>query len=67
MFIRRFMESFNIRRMRIVTLNHLEKLRRSAMSIAANAPWTFVKLRRSGMFIRRLWKASFCFAYALGP
>jgi hypothetical protein len=23
------------------------------MSIAANAHWTFIKLRRSGMFIRR--------------
>ena len=27
------------------------------MSIAANAPWTFLKLRRSGMFVRRLMKA----------
>ena len=24
------------------------------MSITADAPWTFIKLRRSGMFIRRI-------------
>jgi hypothetical protein len=40
--------------MRVATMNHLEKLRRSPMSIAANAPSTFLKLRRSGMFVRRL-------------
>jgi hypothetical protein len=34
-------------------MNRPEKLRRSAMSIAANAPWSFPKLRRSGMFVRR--------------
>jgi hypothetical protein len=39
--------------MRIVTMNYLEKLRRSAMSIAANAPFVILKLRRSGMFTRR--------------
>jgi hypothetical protein len=35
------------------TMNWFQKLRRSAMSIAANAPWSFPKLRRSGMFVRR--------------
>src|SRR5580765_6726359 len=46
---RRIVENFDIPEMRIVTINHLDELRRSAMSIAANAPWTFLKLRRSGM------------------
>jgi hypothetical protein len=45
--------SFNIQAACIVTMNRLEKLRRSAMSIAANAHWPFPKLRRSGMFVRR--------------
>jgi hypothetical protein len=34
----------------------LRGLLRSAMSIAANAPWSFPKLRRSGMFVRRFMK-----------
>jgi hypothetical protein len=33
-------------------MNRVEKLRRSAMSIAANAPASFSKLRGSGMFVR---------------
>src|SRR5262245_11365969 len=47
------MESFNVQETRIVAMNRIEKLRRSAMSIAANDPWPFPKLRRSGMFVRR--------------
>jgi len=53
MFARRFMESFNVRGTCIVTMNRFAKPRRSAMSIAANAPGSFPKLRRSGMFARR--------------
>lgn len=40
-------------------MNRVEKLRRSAMSIASNA-LSFLKLRRCGMFIRRFMEASFC-------
>jgi hypothetical protein len=40
-------------------MNRLEKLRRSAMSIAANASWKFIKLRRSGMFVLWLWRGGF--------
>jgi hypothetical protein len=47
------MESLHVLETRTGTMNHLEKLRRSAMSIAANAPRPFIKLRRSGMFVRR--------------
>jgi hypothetical protein len=32
-------------------MNHLEKLRRSAISVAANVPWSLLKLRRSAMSI----------------
>jgi hypothetical protein len=42
-----------IRATSIGTVNRIEKLRRSAMCIAANAPWSLIKLRRSGMFVRR--------------
>jgi len=36
-------------------LEQFEKLRRSAMSIADNAPWFLLKLRRSGMLFDRSW------------
>jgi hypothetical protein len=48
---RRFMESLLLLRTSTGTLNRFEKLRRSAMSIAANVPRS-LKLRRSGMFVR---------------
>jgi uncharacterized lipoprotein YmbA len=48
----RFMESLRLLRTCTVTMNRLEKLRRSAMSIVANAPWSFAKLRRSGTSVR---------------
>ena len=51
--LQRFMESLVLLRTCIGTLNRFAKLRRSAMSIAANAPWFLLKLRRSGMFVRR--------------
>ena len=44
----------------------LEKLRRSAMSIAANAPWSFPKLRRSGMFVRRFMESFHLLTTRLG-
>jgi hypothetical protein len=50
---RRFMESLLLLRACIGTMNQFEKLRRSAMSIAANAPWSFPNLRRSAIFARR--------------
>jgi len=34
-------------------MNRLQKLRSSAMFIAAEAPWPFIKLRMSGMFVRQ--------------
>ena len=40
------------RRACIVSMNHFEKLRRSAMSIPANAHRIFIKLRRIAMFVR---------------
>jgi hypothetical protein len=43
------MESLLLLRTCTVTMNRLEKLRRSAMSIVANAPCSFPKLRRSAM------------------
>jgi hypothetical protein len=49
----RFMESLNIREMSVATMNRIAKLRRSAMSIADNASWFLLKLRRSGIFVRR--------------
>lgn len=37
----------------IGTINRFAKLRRSAISIAASSLWSFSKLRRRGMFVRR--------------
>jgi hypothetical protein len=49
--LRLFVESLLLLRTCGGTMNHIEKLRRSAMSIAVDAPRLFMKLRRSAMSI----------------
>jgi len=65
MLVRRFMESLFVLRACIVTMNRFEKLRRSAMSIAAADPDPLPSSVGAACLFVGSWRASLCSAHAL--